>query len=137
MTITATPSPAMYSSARDQVLGPVADDLDHRRLDADLAQALGQPRAVAVGDDPGEDLGPGDQDARPGPRRARAHAQRGCLDGGSGVLPVGCSRNPIDDADGLTVTLAPLTFICTELLPSVSSSFDAVSVGIVWPALKI
>jgi hypothetical protein len=34
-----------------------------------------------------------------------------------------------------TVTVAPLTFIFTEALPSVSSSFDDVLVGIVWPTL--
>ena len=90
----------------EQVIRAVADDLDHRGVDAELAQALGQPRTVAVGDDPGQDLGSGDEDARPG-----SHTHRGCLEGGNGVVPLGCSMKPIDDAEGLTFTLAPFTFI--------------------------
>ena len=43
--------------------------LSVRHLDAKLAQALGDPGAVAVGDRPGDDLGAGDDDAR-----ANAHA---------------------------------------------------------------
>ncbi len=45
-----------------QVVRAVADDLDHRGVDAELDQALGQPRPVAVGDDPRQDLGARDQD---------------------------------------------------------------------------
>ena len=63
---------------------------------------------------------PGDQDAG-----ARAHAQRGCFDTGSGRYSVGTSRNPIDVADGGTVTWRPLTFICMEVLPSVRRSLLA------------
>ena len=48
------------------------------QVDAQLAQALGQPRAVAVGDDPAEDLGPRDDDAG-----ARAHVQVGAWSTGS------------------------------------------------------
>ena len=42
----------------------VGHDQDLRDLDAALAQALGQPRPVAVGDDPRQHLGAGDEDAR-------------------------------------------------------------------------
>ena len=47
------------------------------------------------------------------------------------------SKNPIEDDDGATLTGAPLTFICTDALPSVRSSLEAVSVGIRWPLAKI
>ena len=53
------------------------------------------------------------------------------------MLPLGCTRKPIEDEDGFTLTADPLTFICTDALPSVNISFGAVSVGIVCPALKI
>ena len=116
-----------------EVLGPVADDVDHGRIHPVLDEALGQPGAVAVGDDPGQDLGAGDQD--PGPhgsrRRAnRAHAQVGRWAAASGVVLPGVSAYPTG-APGPTVTFLPLTFICTALLPSVTSSFFAVSVGTV------
>ena len=92
---------------RHEIARPVADDLDHRGVHADLEQALGQPRPVAVGDDPGQDLGAGDQD--PGsrtaapvpetgpPRRNRtaarrpAHAQVGSWPAGNGVVFPGVS----------------------------------------------
>jgi hypothetical protein len=62
----------------------VADDDDVRGIDADLAQALGQPGAVAVGDDPAQDLGAGDEDSG-----ARAHPQFGAFATGSGWYDVG------------------------------------------------
>ena len=49
---------------RPHVAGPVGHDHDVRQLDAALAQPLRQPRPVAVGDDPRQDLGAGDDDAR-------------------------------------------------------------------------
>jgi hypothetical protein len=58
---------------RQEVLGAVAHDLDHGRVHADLAQALRQPGAVAVRDDPAEDLGAGDED----PRARRRRGPRG------------------------------------------------------------
>ena len=61
------------------VLAAVADDQRVGVVDAQLAQALGQPRPVAVGHAAREDLGARDDDAG-----ARAHAvgQRGhCADG--------------------------------------------------------
>ena len=42
-----------------------------------------------------------------------------------------------DVADGATCTVLPFTFICTELLPSVSNILGAVCGGIVCPELKI
>src|SRR6185312_10182301 len=51
--------------------------------------------------------------------------------------PFGVKEYPIDDAEAATGTFLPLSFICTELFPSVSSSFWRFSVGIVWPASKI
>ena len=113
-----------------QVLGPIADDFDHRGIDPHFTKPLGQPRPVAVGNDACQDLGSRDQDAG-----ARSHAQRGIFDAGSGEFPSGANRKPIAVDDGLTFTSAPLTFIWTELLPSVSSIFGAVFVGIVWPLL--
>ena len=62
-----------------------ADDHDLGELDPVLAQPLRQPRPVAVGDDPGQHLGAGDDDAG-----ARAHgAQVGRWSAGSsrGALP--------------------------------------------------
>jgi hypothetical protein len=53
---------------RLHVLGPVAADRDVGEVDAELAQAVGQPRAVAVAHPPRQHLGAGDDD--PG---ARAH----------------------------------------------------------------
>ena len=69
----------------EHVLRPVADHDDVRQLDAALAQPLGEPRAVAVGDHPRQHLGAGDDDAG-----ADAHpAQVGRSDSGSsrGRLP--------------------------------------------------
>ena len=49
-----------------QILAAIAHDHDLRQLDAVLAQPLRQPRAVAVGDDPRQHLGAGDDDAGAG-----------------------------------------------------------------------
>ncbi len=54
------------------VLRAVADDDDRLQVDAELAQAVREPRPVAVHDAAGEDLGAGDDDAR-----SRAHQQPG------------------------------------------------------------
>ena len=51
--------------------------------------------------------------------------------------PVGVISRRIALADGATRTVLPLTFICTDALPSVSSSFGAVSVGTVCPVAKV
>ncbi len=72
VTINAIPWAAMYLQRGDQVPGTVADDLDHRGVDPDLEQTLGQPRPVAVGDDPGQHLRARDED--PGPGAARGPA---------------------------------------------------------------
>ena len=53
---------------REAFLAECCDDQDLRAVHAGLAQPLRQPRAVAVDDDPGQDLRAGDDDAR-----ARAH----------------------------------------------------------------
>jgi hypothetical protein len=45
------------------VLRPVAADRDVGQLDAELEQAVGEPRAVAVLDPAGQHLGAGDDDA--------------------------------------------------------------------------
>ena len=67
------------SAARPRMSSrPVADDHDVRELDAQLAQPLRQPRAVAVGDDPAEHLRARDDDAG-----ARAHVQVGAWSSGS------------------------------------------------------
>ena len=58
-----TPSRARKSSAARMSRRPVADDHDVGQLDACAAQALGQPRAVAVADDAAQHLGAGDDDA--------------------------------------------------------------------------
>ena len=82
VTISAIPCSRHEAQRGEQVLGPVADDLDHRGVDADLAQPLGQPGAVAVGDDPGQHLGAGDQDpgarGRGCPREAARAGARSC-----------------------------------------------------------
>ena len=56
---------------RLDVLRAVAADRDVRQLDAQLEQAVGQPRPVSVLDASGQHLGAGDDDAR-----ARAHCLR-------------------------------------------------------------
>jgi hypothetical protein len=66
-----------------QVLGAVADDDRVGVVDAEVAQALGQPRAVAVDDPPGEHLGARDDHAG-----ACAHAPH------VGRRPAGRSRRP-------------------------------------------
>ena len=68
--IRSTPSRGQEVEGCAQVVAAVRDDHDVRELDAAPAQLLGQPRAVAVRDDAGQDLGAGDDDAG-----ARAHAQ--------------------------------------------------------------
>ena len=57
---------------RFEVVGPVPDHDDLGDVDTELREPLRQPRAVAVADPPGQHLGPGDDDARPG-----AHGQPG------------------------------------------------------------
>ena len=58
-------------------------------VDAELAQPLGQPRAVAVGDAAGEDLGARDDDARAGAHRAGRPLGRAEQRGGPcGVIDV-------------------------------------------------
>ncbi len=85
VTIRSTPWPARKSSAARRSAGAVGDDHRVRELQAALAQALGQPGAVAVGDDPREHLGPGDHDAG-----ASGHVQVGRRPTGSsrGLRPV-------------------------------------------------
>ena len=72
VTIRSTPSRASHAQRGLHVVRPVADDDDRLEVDPELAQALGQPRPVAVGDAAREHLGAGDDDAR-----ARAHVQLG------------------------------------------------------------
>ena len=67
---------------RLDVRRPVAHDHRQREVDAEIAQAVGQPGAVAVADAAGEHLGPGDDDARAG-----AHVQVGWRSGASGRRP--------------------------------------------------
>ena len=57
---------------REHVGRAVANDRDMREVDPELAQALGQPWAVAVADTPAQHLGAGDDNRRP-----RAHEQCG------------------------------------------------------------
>ena len=71
-----------------QVLGPVADDDRVGVVDAEVAQALGQPRPVAVEHAAGEHLGARDDDARRGRSRSAAGARRP-LRGGQ-VAPARC-----------------------------------------------
>ena len=73
----------MKPQRAQHVLAAVADDHDLGDVDPVLAQALRQPRPVAVGDDPRQHLGAGDEDARGltcrsagAPRTARAGACR-------------------------------------------------------------
>ena len=68
-----SPSPAMKRERREHVLRAVADDRRVREVDADLAQPLGEPRAVAVADPAREHLGARHDDAG-----ARAHAALTC-----------------------------------------------------------
>src|SRR5205807_6337881 len=53
------------------------------------------------------------------------------------VTAVGVSFSRIALADGATATALPLTFICTDAFPSVSSSEGAVSVGILSAAVNV
>src|SRR5205807_7293086 len=53
------------------------------------------------------------------------------------VTAVGVSFSRIALADGATATALPLTFICTDAFPSVSSSDGAVSGGILSLAVKV
>ncbi len=64
------------------VVRAVGDHDDVRQLDAALAQPLGEPGAVAVGDDRRQDLRAGDDDAR-----ADAHPQVGRSDTLRGLPP--------------------------------------------------
>jgi hypothetical protein len=61
------------SQRRRQVLRPVSDAEQVGHLDAQLAQPLRQPRAVAVGDLTVEQLCPGDHDPGPDVRGAVSH----------------------------------------------------------------
>ena len=65
------------------VLGPVADDDVWAMVDAEVAQAVGQPRAVAVRHPSGQDLGAGDDDSRAG-AHARSSAVAGRAAGARG-----------------------------------------------------
>src|SRR5690606_14650173 len=93
-------------------------DLDH--VDAQLAQPLRQPGAVAVGDQPVEDLRAGDEDAGP-----RGHVQVGSASAGSGLTPSGVISEPNASADGVTSIGLPLARSCTLPLPSVRRSTPA------------
>ncbi len=53
-----------------EVVGPVADQLHVRHLEPERAELAGEPRTVAVGDGPGQQLAPGDDDGS-----TRPHSQ--------------------------------------------------------------
>ncbi len=95
---------------RKQILGTVTDHLDHRHVDSEVQQPLGQPRAVAVADDPGQDLGARDEDAGPdggppGEDRRVAHCpQVGGV--ASGEAPCGVIFSPIAELPVTGVSLA-------------------------------
>ncbi len=99
------------------VLGPVADDDGVGVVDPELAQAVRQPRAVAVRHPPRQHLGAGDDDPRP-----RAHApQAGRFAAGSGLTrPGGVISYPRIPPVGATARVLPLTRRRTSLLPSSS-----------------
>ena len=122
VTTRSMPSRAKKRSAPRMSSRPVADDRDVREVDAELAQPLGEPRAVAVGDAPGEDLGAGDDDARAG-----AHAQVGRSAGPQHAAAV--ARDDVADRAAETSGTSralPLIRITTALLPSVIlKRFDA------------
>ena len=98
------------------LLRPVADDDDRRRVRAQLEQPVRQPRAVAIRDAPGQHLGAGDDDPR-----ADAHGlQTGRLSADSGWRPPrGVICMPIGSADGATPRERPLMISRTPALPSV------------------
>ena len=79
VTISSMPAVAEEVQRVPQILGPVADADDVSDLAAELEEPLGDPRAVAVRDLPGQDLGPGDDDPAPGGscRLTCAHGQLG------------------------------------------------------------
>ena len=87
------------------VLGPVAADRDVSELDPELQQAVGQPRAVAVPDSPGEHLGARDDDAGAG-----AHAQ-GLGPSVISLAPPRVMRSPSGSGLGVTLTRLPLALI--------------------------
>ena len=64
VTIRSTPSSAMKRSCGFDVGGAVTADGDVGELDAQLEKPVGEPRAVAVGNPTGQDLGSGDDNAR-------------------------------------------------------------------------
>ena len=70
--IRSAPLVGVERQRRRDVGRPVGDDHGRGEVDAELAQALGQPRAVAVGHAAGQDLGARDDDAGAG-----AHVQVG------------------------------------------------------------
>jgi hypothetical protein len=73
------PSRGQEAQRLVHVLAAIADDDRVGMLDAELAQALGQPRSVAVAHPPGEDLGTGDHDAGCGAHVLGRHSgQRDC-----------------------------------------------------------
>ncbi len=75
----------------EHVRAAVADDRDVREVDAEPLQAVGEPRAVAVGDAAGEHLGAGDDDPgthAPFAWRVRVHLHVGCSPAVSERIPV-------------------------------------------------
>ena len=68
-----------------QILGAIPDDGDHLDVDPEVAQLLGQPRAVAVGDDPGQHLGAGHEDPCAHLGAASEHRRVGHPQVGAGV----------------------------------------------------
>src|SRR5437660_7259986 len=67
----------------------------------------------------------------------QAHGHVGVWDSGIGLAADGVSSSRIALEEGVTGTGLPLTFMCTEALPSVSSSCGAVSVGMCSPTVNV
>ena len=102
------------------VVRAVADDDDRLEVDAELAQALGEPRPVAVAHAAGEDLGARDDDAG-----ARAHGSRAARALGAGEAGERRRRDRVADAllDVRAPAAAlPLTTRRASPLPSVRRS---------------
>ena len=80
-----------------QIIRAIPHNLDHRRVHPQPNEALGQPRSVAVGDDPGQHLGASDQDPGPDGGAATrmnprgAHVQVGSWPADSSVVFPGVS----------------------------------------------
>ena len=117
VTIRSTPSAREEAQRALDVLGPVADDRDVGEVDAELAQPLGQPRAVAVGDAAGEDLGAGDDDARAGAHVAGRRSSAAAAATRRALARDRRSRCP-STTSGTSRSL-PLTRSATAPLPSV------------------